>query len=162
MRTTSLKLKSDILTQIKKSKMYGDEVTVPKICISTECIENHVAYEARSTSFLRPKRRASESSVSSMDSWLSRGSTISNSSSSLSDYFSVLPLELELSIMGTVDQSILDRAHVAQDKRTRSRSLPPFRQNSRTRLLSVRTDKDGETSLNQEGLLSTTLCSTEL
>ena len=140
--------------------MYGEEVMVPKISI-----ENDVATEARPTSFLRPKRRASESSVSSTDSWLSRGSTISSSSSSLSDYFSMLPLELELSIMGTVDQSILDRAHVAQGKRSRgngSKSLLSSRQNSRTRLMSFRTDEDDETSVNEKGLLSTTLCSTEL
>ena len=140
--------------------MYGEEVMVPKIYI-----ENDVATEARPTSFLRPKRRASESSVSSTDSWLSRGSTISSSSSSLSDHFSMLPLELELSIMGTVDQSILDRAHVAQGKRSRgssSKSLLSSRQNSRTRLMSFRTDEDDETSVNEKGLLSTTLCSTEL
>ena len=126
-----------------------------------------LSINVKPTSFLKPQRRGSESSVSSTDSWLSRGSTISNSSSSLSDSFSTLglPLELELSIMGTVDQSILDRAHVAQDKRNKrcsSRSLLSSRQNSRSRSLNIRCDEDELTSVNEEGLLSTTLCSTEL
>lgn len=149
--------------------MFASEVTRPKdfITMESEFIESPIASGMRQLSFSRPKRRASESSVSSTDSWLSLGSTISNSSSSLSDCFSVLglPLELELSIMGTVDQSILDRARVAQDKRSRgcsSRSLPSSRQNSRTRLLNFCTEEDYETPVDDKGFLSTTLCSTEL
>ncbi|CAB4024889.1 Hypothetical predicted protein [Paramuricea clavata] len=147
--------------------MFASEVTRPKdsITMESEFIENPMASGMRLLSFSRPKRRASESSVSSTDSWLSRGSTIP--SSSLSDCFSVLglPLELELSIMGTVDQSILERARVAQDKRSRgcsSRSLPSSRQNSRTRLLNFCTVEDDETRVDDKGFLSTTLCSTEL
>ena len=130
--------------------------------VSGSVIESPMASQTRQPTLLRTKRGISESSISSTDSWLSRASTISNSSSSLSDSTFGLPLELELSIMGTVDQSILDRAHVAQDKRTRGCRSLPSRQNSRTRLLNFRTEKDNETRTDEKGLLSTTLCSTEL
>ncbi len=139
------------------------EVTTPKDSIITQCIESSMASGAWQPSFPRAKRGLSESSVSSTDSWLSRDSTIS--SSSLSNCFALLglPLELELSIMGTVDQSILDRAHVAQDKRNRGcKSLSSSRQNSRTKLLQLRTEEDDETHVDEKGLMSTTLCSTEL
>ena len=132
--------------------------------VSGAVIESPMASQTRQPTLLRTKRGISESSISSTDSWLSRASTISNSSSSLSDCFSTLglPLELELSIMGTVDQSILDRAHVAQDKRIRSCRSLPSRQNSRTRLLNFRAEEEDETRIDEKGLLSTTLCSTEL
>jgi hypothetical protein len=133
--------------------------------VSGSVVESPMASRTRQPTLLRTKRGDSESSISSTDSWLSRASTVSNLSSSLSDCFSTfgLPLELELSIMGTVDQSILDRAHVAQNKRTRGcRSLRASRQNSRTRLLNSRTEEDDETRIDEKGLLSTTLCSTEL
>ena len=120
-------------------------------------------------SFLRPKRRGSDSSVSSTDSWLSRGSTISNASSCFLHSLSILglPLELELSIMGTVDQSILDRALVAQDRRARgcssSKSLQSSCQNYRRRITNILAEEDDEIrSVNGEGIMSTTLCSTEL
>lgn len=131
--------------------------------ILTELTQKPMARETKQLAFTRPERRASESSVSSADSWLSGDSTIS--SSRLSECFSTLglPLELELSIMGTVDQSVLDRAHVAQDKRGKRCSSRSSRQlNSRTKLVNVRSDGENETRINEEGLLSTTLCSTEL
>ena len=110
----------------------------------------------------RVKRRGSECSVSSIDSWISRGSTISSVSSSFSDYFStvVLPLELELSIMGTVDQCLLDRAQVAQIYRSRvsprsTLSRPKCRSN-------LDIERNDTTSFNDQEMLSTTFCSTEL
>lgn len=118
----------------------------------------------------RPRQRSSSSSSST---WSCRSSTSSSSStSSDGEHFPrfALPLELELSIMGTVDQSLLDRAQVALAKRNKN-----FREVSRlsssgesvrsrsTRWLDERqmTPDDG-TQTDKEGMFTTTLCSTEL
>lgn len=105
----------------------------------------------------RRSKRRTESTLSS-GSWSCRSSTSSSSSiCSEGEHFSryALPIELELSIMGTVDQSLLDRAQVALVKRSKSfevrRSLGE-RQKAATK----------ETRVDNEGTFTTTLCSTEL
>lgn len=119
----------------------------------------------------RRSKKRPESTLSS-GSWSCRSSTSSSSSiSSEGEHFSryALPIELELSIMGTVDQSLLDRAQVALVKRSRSfeaRHLAPARGSFRTCSTGSLDERQKaavkETKVDTEGTFTTTLCSTEL
>lgn len=144
--------------------------------IKTESPESSVEHTLTSgmmeESFLRPRlQRRSESSLST-DSCSSRSSMVSSTSSfSDGERFSAfgLPLELELSIMGTVDQCLLDRGQVALIKRSRSFNggrLSPSRGSNHTEKTSSldrrRMTVDEHTQVDKQGLFTTTLCSTEL
>lgn len=83
----------------------------------------------------------------------------------------MLPLEVELNVLGVVDQGMIDRGEMAKIRRVGSRkrnsapdisveTLPVEPQKSRPR--SFTTGSDLVTLLNRQSLQSTTLCSTEL
>lgn len=83
----------------------------------------------------------------------------------------MLPLEVELDVLGVVDQGMIDRGEMAKIRRVGSRkrnSAPDISvetltikpQKSRPR--SFTTSSDLVTLLNRQSLQSTTLCSTEL
>lgn len=82
-----------------------------------------------------------------------------------------LPLEVELNVLGVVDQGMIDRGEMAKIRRVGSRkrnsapeisieTLPVQPQKSRPRSFS--TNSDLSTLLKRGSLQSTTLCSTEL
>ncbi len=85
----------------------------------------------------------------------------------------MLPLEVELNVLGVVDQGMIDRGEMAKFRRVGSRkrnsapdisvdTLPVLPQKSRPRSFSTTSEHDLTTLLNRQSLQSTTLCSTEL
>lgn len=84
----------------------------------------------------------------------------------------MLPLEVELNVLGVVDQGMIDRGEMAKIRRVGSRkrnsapdisfqTLPVQPQKSRPKSFTTSSDRDLTTLLNRP-LQSTTLCSTEL
>ena len=85
----------------------------------------------------------------------------------------MLPLEVELNVLGVVDQGMIDRGEIAKIRRGGSRkrnsapdifvdTLPVQPQKARPRSFTTSSDHDLTTLLNRQSLQSTTLCSTEL
>ena len=85
----------------------------------------------------------------------------------------MLPLEVELNVLGVVDQGMIDRGEMAKIRRVGSRkrnsapdifvdALPVQPQKARPRSFTTGSDHDLTTLLNRQSLQSTTLCSTEL
>ena len=87
----------------------------------------------------------------------------------------MLPLEVELNVLGVVDQGMIDRGEIAKIRRSGSRkrnsapdifvdtlSLPTQPQKARPKSFTISSDHDLTTLLNRQSLQSTTLCSTEL
>ena len=85
----------------------------------------------------------------------------------------MLPLEVELNVLGVVDQGMIDRGEIAKIRRAGSRkrnsapdifvdTLPIQPQKARPRSFTTISDHDLTTLLNRQSLQSTTLCSTEL
>lgn len=150
--------------------MFLRDSVSPRLTTKSERMDDILKTDTEERSFIGLIRRSE--SLSSSGSSSNRNSTTSSSSiSSEGESFSrfPLPLELELSVMGTVDQSLLDRAQVALVKRSRnleigqfspSRSL--FRVNTTRSLDRIRKAKGSNTQMDNQGLLTTTLCSTEL
>ena len=122
--------------------------------------------ESNEQCLLRQESGSACSSTSSLGLSSCRSSTISSSSE---DHFQwlTLPLELELSTMGTVDQCLLDRAHVALLKRSKSfsscRQLArmSIRRSSECAKVEEGSENDN-TQMDKHGTFTTTLCSTEL